>query len=96
MRLKTLLISMAWASTALAGELPPELPFQAIDGTSLTPYQEGGAGDLGARENNRIPSTHPNEMNDQVVDRTPEAKDQNQMISEQATQPAPAQTSKPR
>ena len=94
MRLKTMLISMAWASTALAGELPPELPFQAIDGTSLTPYQEGVAGDLGARENNQIPSIHPNEMNDQVVDRMPEAKDQNQMISEQATQPAPAQTSK--
>jgi conjugal transfer pilus assembly protein TraK len=94
MRLKTLLISMAWASTALAGELPPELPFQAMDGTSLTPYQEGVAGDLGARENNQIPSIYPNEMNDQVVDRMPEAKDQNQMISEQATQPAPAQTSK--
>lgn len=94
MRLKTMLISMAWASTALAGELPPELPFQAMDGTLLTPYQEGVAGDLGVRENNQIPSTHPIEMNDQMVDRMPEAKDQNQMISEQATQPPLAQTSK--
>jgi conjugal transfer pilus assembly protein TraK len=97
MRLKTMLISMAWASTALAGELPPELPFQAMDGTSLTPYQEGVAGDLGARENNHIPSTHPNEMNGQVVNGTPEAhlQDQNQSATRQSAQVAQFQLPKP-
>jgi conjugal transfer pilus assembly protein TraK len=97
MRFKTMLISMAWASTAWAGELPPELPFQAIDGTSLTPYKEGVAGDLGARENNQIPSTHPNEMNDQVVDRMPEAnlQDQNQATTKQVAQSAQPQPLEP-
>jgi conjugal transfer pilus assembly protein TraK len=33
---------------------PPELPFEAADGTSLTPYQNGEAGDLGAYDNNHV------------------------------------------
>jgi hypothetical protein len=41
MRAKKLLISLAlasaiWASTGLANEVPPELPFEALDGTSIT------------------------------------------------------------
>ena len=30
---------------------PPELPFEAADGSSLTSYQNGEAGDLGAYDN---------------------------------------------
>ena len=45
MCVKKLLISTAWASIAwasivMANEIPPELPFEALDGTSLAPYQE--------------------------------------------------------
>lgn len=85
MRLKTMLLSMAWASTVLANDLPPELPFQAMDGASLTPYQQGAAGDLGVIDNNQVPNINPNEMNGQVVNRTPEAnlQDQNQSATEQ-------------
>lgn len=32
---------------------PPELPFEAADGTSLTSYQNGEAGDLGAYDNDK-------------------------------------------
>ena len=46
MRIKKLLISMArasiaWASIAMANEIPPELPFEALDGTSAEPLPRG-------------------------------------------------------
>jgi conjugal transfer pilus assembly protein TraK len=97
MRFKTMLISMAWVSTALAGELPPELPFQAIDGTSLSPYQEGVAGDLAVKDTHQVPNSKPHEMDGQVVNGISEAhlRDQNQSTKEPAIQLAQPEPSEP-
>lgn len=87
MHVKTLLISIAWASTALANELPPELPFQAIDGSGLVPYQEGTAGG----QSSHINPNHPNQMREPMVNGTPEMQDQNQQSDEIAGPSEPAQ-----
>ncbi len=87
MHVKTLLISIAWASTALANELPPELPFQAIDGSGLVPYQEGTAG----AQSTHINPNHPNQMKEPMVNGTPEVQDQNQQSAEIAGPSEPAQ-----
>lgn len=93
MHVKTLLISIAWASTVLANELPPELPFQAIDGSGLVPYQGVTAGGQ---------STHinPNQMREPMVNGTPEVQDKNQQSAEIAGPSEPAQapesTTKPK
>lgn len=98
MRLKTVLISMAWVSTALAGELPPDLPFQAMDGTSLTPYQEGVAGDLGVSDNNQMSNAINPAINGQGENGTPEISqsDQNQMSTEPVLQQTQLQTVEPK
>jgi conjugal transfer pilus assembly protein TraK len=46
MHFKTTLIAMVWASTVLAQELPPDLPFSDSDGGDLVPHQGGEAGDM--------------------------------------------------
>lgn len=49
MQFKPLILSIAsvlLTSPVLGNELPPELPFQALDGTSLSPNQEGVASDM--------------------------------------------------
>ncbi len=72
MFIKKLIISTAWASIAwasivMANEIPPDLPFEALDGTSLTPYQDGNATNTGDMDmTNQAPSPQ-NEMNGQVV-----------------------------
>jgi len=87
MHIKTLLISIAWASTALANELPPELPFQAIDDSGLVPYQEGSAGG----QSTHINPNHPNQMKEPMVNGTPEVQDKNQQSVEIAKPSEPAQ-----
>ncbi|WP_027156646.1 TraK domain-containing protein [Methylobacter luteus] len=77
MQVKTLIFSMALATTALANDMPPELPFQAQDGSSLTPYQDGEAGDLGVSDSKPAlpvppaPDTAP-PSSGQVINGTPE------------------------
>ncbi len=78
------LVSITWVSIATANEVPPELPFEALDGTPLTSYQEGVASDLGVSATNQVPNTHPNTMNGQVVNEAPEGRDKNQQSIEQA------------
>jgi hypothetical protein len=47
----------------MANELPPELPFQALDGTSLSPNQEGLTGDFENPQNdNQSGDSYPNGM----------------------------------
>jgi conjugal transfer pilus assembly protein TraK len=63
MRAKKLLISLVlasvtWTSIGLANEVPPELPFEALDGTSITPYQDEVPGDSWVRGNNQVPNTN--------------------------------------
>lgn len=87
MHVKTLLISIVWASTALANELPPELPFQAIDGSGLVPYQEGSAGG----QSTHINPNHSNQIREPMVNGTPEVQDQNQQSAEIAGPSEPAQ-----
>lgn len=63
MRLTTMLIAMVWVSTALANEPPSALPFQAMDGASLTPYQDGVSGELGVSE----PESGQGQINPQEI-----------------------------
>lgn len=91
MRVKILLISIAWASTALANELPPELPFQAVSGGELAPYQEGIAGDPGMGVGNQNTHIKPNQISEPLVNGTTEIQDQNHPSAEQATPSEPAQ-----
>ncbi len=91
MRVKILLISIAWASTALANELPPELPFQAVD-SGLAPYQEGIAVDPGVSVGNQNTNINPNQISEPLVNGTIEIQDQNHPSAEQATPVEPAQT----
>lgn len=78
MQIKPLIFLMALATAALADDLPPELPFQAQDGSSLIPYQAGEAGDLGVSDSKPalpVPPA-PNEpppSTDQAINGTPEA-----------------------
>jgi len=92
MRVKILLISIAWASTVLANELPPELPFQAVSGGELTPYQEGIAGDSGMGFGNQNTHIKPNQISEPLVNGATEIQDQNHLSAEQATPSEPAQT----
>ena len=96
MRAKKLLISLVlasvtWASTGLANEVPPELPFEALDGTSITPYQEEVPGDSWVRGKNQVPNTNPDEMNGQVANKPPQEPDQNQQ-TEPVEQVAPSES----
>jgi conjugal transfer pilus assembly protein TraK len=75
MQIKPLILLMALATAALADDLPPELPFQAQDGSSLIPYQAGEAGDLSVSDSKPAPPV-PNEpppSTDQAINGTPEA-----------------------
>ncbi|WP_081813331.1 TraK domain-containing protein [Methylobacter tundripaludum] len=94
MRIKMLLISIAWASTALANELPPELPFQAVD-SGLAAHQEGIAVDPGVSVGNQNTNINPNQISEQMVNGTTEIQDQNHPSSEQATPSEPAQAPEP-
>lgn len=47
MHVKPLILPFIIALPVMANELPPELPFQALDGTSLSPNQEGITRDVG-------------------------------------------------
>jgi conjugal transfer pilus assembly protein TraK len=95
MRVKILLISIAWASTALANELPPELPFQAVSGGELAPYQEGIAGDPGMGVGNQNTHIKPNQISEQMVNGATEIQDQNHPSAEQAAPSEPAQAPEP-
>lgn len=92
MRLKTMLITMAWVSSTLANDLPPDLPFQAMDSTSLTPYQENGAGDFGVNGPGQAP-INPEEI---VGHQTPNSQIEQQTTDQQepvqSQQPAPEMT----
>jgi len=99
MRAKKLLISTAIASIALvsiamANEVPPELPFEALDGTSATPYQEVLPSDSWVRGSNQPPNAQPNETNNQVINGTPQETDQNQQ-TEALEQAAPSEPVQP-
>ena len=66
MQLKPLILSVVSiliSSATMANELPPELPFQALDGTSLSPNQEGLTGDFENPQNdNQSGDSYPNGM----------------------------------
>jgi len=100
MRIKILLISIAWASTALANELPPELPFQAVSGSELASYQEGIVGDPGMGVGNQNTHIKPNQISEPLVNGANEIQDQNHPSTEQATPSetaqAPERTPKPK
>ncbi len=91
MRVTKLLILIAWASTALANELPPELPFEALDGSSLTPFQEEVPKDSWVNNNNQAPNSQQNNVNGQIVNETPLQPDQSQQ-TEAVEQVAPVET----
>ncbi|MEC4747580.1 type-F conjugative transfer system secretin TraK [Methylomicrobium sp. Wu6] len=64
------IVSILITSSAMANELPPELPFQALDGTSLSPNQEGVAADTANTQNtSQGGAFNPNRM----VNGTPES-----------------------
>jgi conjugal transfer pilus assembly protein TraK len=83
MRLKTIVISTALASIACvsiakANEIPPELPFEAMDGTALSPYKEEVPPDSWVRGSNQPPITQTDETNNQVVNGNVQEPTQNQ------------------
>ena len=92
MRLKTMLISMAWVSSALANDLPPDLPFQAMDGTSLTPYQENGTGDFGVGGPGQAPINPEEIIGHQTPNRQVEQQASDQQEPDQSQQSAPEVT----
>lgn len=74
MQFKPMILSIASiliTSSAMANELPPELPFQALDGTSLSPNQEGVAADITANTQN--PSQRGAFNPNRLVNGTPES-----------------------
>ena len=105
MRIKKSLISMAitsvaWVSIAIANEVPHELPFEALDGTSASPYQEVLPSDSWVRGSNQPPNaqpdSQPNETNSQMINGTPQETNQDQQteVLEQATPAEPVQPPK--
>lgn len=88
MQIKPLIFLMALATAALADDLPPELPFQAQDGSSLIPYQAGEAGDLGVSDSKPAPPA-PNEpppSSGPIINGAPEAP---AAVPPEAVEPAP-------
>ena len=99
MRIKKLIIAITcgpivWAALALANEAPPNLPFQALDGTSLTPYQddddeEEETGDRGM--GNQAPNPQAG-INGQMVGGGPSIPVQNpQQMNPPTDEPVPSE-----
>jgi len=63
---KTTLIAMVWASTVLAQDLPPDLPFSELDGDALVTHQGGASGDMNVMDSSASNTVIHSEMNDRV------------------------------
>ena len=101
MRIKKSLISMAitsvaWVSIAIANEVPPELPFEALDGTSASPYQEVLPSDSWVRGSHQQPNAQSDETNGQVINGTPQETHQNQQTEALESEPVQPPKSKPK
>ena len=67
MRVKTLLLSMAWLSIANGAEIPPGFPFQAAGEDSTAAYTQQGVDIAGALETNQAPIQGENNPNGNLV-----------------------------
>ncbi len=106
MSVKKLLIatawaSITWASMVLANDTPPELPFEALDGTSLAPLPGEVPKDSWVRGGNNQENTpQADEMNGQVVNGNGQEPAHNQQAEpiehNELPEPIPVQKPKPK
>jgi hypothetical protein len=93
--------SITWASMVLSNDTPPELPFEALDGTSLAPLPGEVPKDSWVRGgNNQAATPQADEMNGQVVNGNAQEPDHNQQVEpiehNELPEPIPVQKPKPK